>query len=314
MSKIYFLRGKKVMLDRDLAELYGVSTKRLNEQVKRNIHRFPEDFMFLLTQDEVQSLRSQIATSNDGRGGRRTIPFAFTEHGAVMLASVLNSIKAVQTSILVVRAFVKIREILSNQLGLRQKFTELEEKFLLHDKTQKQQFDEVFRAINNLLEAPKPIPVLELIKASENDQIEFKAGFRGPLEPSAVNKEIEYAVLKTLAGFLNSKGGTLLIGIDDSGRVVGIEKGPFPNRDKMLQHLTNQIRSKLGAHAHQYIRISVETIQKKEIIRIDCNRSYDPVYLKHKDGQKFYIRSGSCTNELPVHEVHGYIKTRFEKA
>jgi hypothetical protein len=99
ISKIYHLRGHKVMLDVDLAELYQVDTKRLNEQVRRNIERFPEDFMFQLTENEWESLRSQFATSNVGRGGRRYLPFAFTEHGVLMLSSVLSSDRAIQVNI-----------------------------------------------------------------------------------------------------------------------------------------------------------------------------------------------------------------------
>ncbi len=98
-SKILFLRGEKVIMDSDLAALYGVPTKRLNEQIKRNHERFPPDFMFQLTAEEVDGLRSQIATTNKGSGGRRYKPYAFTEHGAIMAASVLNSERAVQTSI-----------------------------------------------------------------------------------------------------------------------------------------------------------------------------------------------------------------------
>src|SRR5436190_2210883 len=114
--QIYFFRGHKVMLDTDLA-LYGVSTKRLNEQVKRNRDRFPEDFMFQLTEEEAITLRSQIATSNK-RGGRRTLPYVFTEHGAVMLASVLNNPIAVRASVQVVRAFVRLREMLATHKEL----------------------------------------------------------------------------------------------------------------------------------------------------------------------------------------------------
>jgi ORF6N domain len=114
---ILFIRGEKVMLDADLAVLYGVS-KRLNEQVKRNIRRFPRDFMVRLTEVESRRLRSQIATSNRGRGGRRTRPYAFTEHGAIMLASVLNSDVAIQGSIQVVRAFVRLRRLLASHADL----------------------------------------------------------------------------------------------------------------------------------------------------------------------------------------------------
>jgi ORF6N domain len=114
-SRIRYLRNHKVILDTDLAELYGVSVKRLNEQVKRNRERFPTDFLFRLTAKEHEALRSQIATSNRGRGGRRFAPYAFTEHGAIMAATVLNSERAVEMSVFVVRAFVRLRETLATK-------------------------------------------------------------------------------------------------------------------------------------------------------------------------------------------------------
>jgi len=117
--RIYVIRGQKVMLDNDLAELYQVPTFRLNEAVKRNLDRFSEDFMFQLTSGEAQSLTSQIAMSKPtGRGGRRTLPYAFTEHGVAMLSSVLNSQRAVQMNILIIRAFVKLRELLATHKAL----------------------------------------------------------------------------------------------------------------------------------------------------------------------------------------------------
>lgn len=125
-QRIYLLRGQKVMLDSDLAELYRVPTFRLNEAVKRNQERFPEDFMFQLLKEEAASLTSQIAMSNKGRGGRRTLPYAFTEHGVAMLSSVLNSERAVQMNILIVRAFVKLREVLATHRDLARKMERLE--------------------------------------------------------------------------------------------------------------------------------------------------------------------------------------------
>ena len=133
-NKILFLRGEKVILDSDLAALYGVPTKRLNEQIKRNQERFPPDFMFQLTAKEAESLRSQIATTNKVRGGRRYKPYAFTEHGAIMAASVLNSERAVQTSIYVVRAFVKLRQMLAPYKEFMGKLDQLEKKLQTHDK------------------------------------------------------------------------------------------------------------------------------------------------------------------------------------
>ena len=133
-SRILFIRNQKVILDSDLAALYGVPTKRLNERIKRNRERFPSDFMFQLTVEEAEGLRSQFATSKKGRGGRRYKPYAFTEHGAIMAASVLNSERAVQASIYVVRAFVKLRLMLAPYKELMGKLDQLEKKLQTHDK------------------------------------------------------------------------------------------------------------------------------------------------------------------------------------
>lgn len=124
--RIYVIRRQKVMIDSDLAELYLVPTKRLNEAVKRNASRFPADFMFQLTGNESEALRSQIATSNTGRGGRRFLPYGFTEHGVAMLSSVLNSERAVQMNILIIRAFVKLRGLLASHQDLARRVEKLE--------------------------------------------------------------------------------------------------------------------------------------------------------------------------------------------
>jgi hypothetical protein len=147
-SRILSLRGHKVMIDADLAEIYGVPTKRLNEQVKRNIERFPVDFMFQLNEEEAENLRSQFATSSASHGGRRTRPYAFTEHGAIMAANVLNSPQAVEMSVFVVRAFVKLREMLIAHKDLELKLAALEMKY-------DTQFKVVFDAIRQLMIAPE---------------------------------------------------------------------------------------------------------------------------------------------------------------
>ena len=137
-DKIYTLRGKRVMLDSDLAELYGVTTSRLNEQVNRNLDRFPEDFAFRLEKQEVTNLMSQIATSSlpeQGHGGRRKPPRVFTEHGAIMAASVLNSATAVEVSVYVVRAFVKLRELTHSQREIQKKLDTIEKKVAGHDES-----------------------------------------------------------------------------------------------------------------------------------------------------------------------------------
>jgi len=151
-SKIYLIRGHKVMLDSDLAELYGVETRALVQAVKRNIGRFPQDFMFQLNNQEVITLRSQIVISKSGKGGRRFIPYVFTEQGVAMLSSVLNSERAILVNIAIMRAFVKLREILSVNKELAHKLAQLERKIEKHDTEIKVIFD----AIRQLMAAPEP--------------------------------------------------------------------------------------------------------------------------------------------------------------
>jgi hypothetical protein len=146
-SRIFFLRHRRVILDTDLAALYGVTVKRLNQQVKRNKERFPSDFMFQLTSKEHKILRLQIATSKKGSGGRRYLPNVFTEHGAIMAATVLNSERAVQVSVFVVRAFVRLREMLATNRKLASKVDELEKRMDSHDGT----IQDVIDAIRELM-------------------------------------------------------------------------------------------------------------------------------------------------------------------
>jgi hypothetical protein len=148
---ILLIRGHKVILDRDLAELYGVETRTLVQAVKRNLKRFPDDFMFQLTPEEEEVLRSQIVISKSGRGGRRYLPHAFTEQGVAMLSSVLRSDRAIEVNIAIMRAFVRLREILSTHKELASKLDELERKLGEHD----QKFQVVFEAIRQLM-APTP--------------------------------------------------------------------------------------------------------------------------------------------------------------
>ena len=134
-NKIYFIRSQKVMLDFDLASLYEVETKRLNEQVKRNLSRFPIDFMFKLTENEYNSLRSQFATLKKGRGEhQKYLPFAFTEHGVLMLSSVLKSDKAIQTNIQIMRIFTKVRQMLQDTTEIKVDILQIQKKLENHDK------------------------------------------------------------------------------------------------------------------------------------------------------------------------------------
>jgi hypothetical protein len=149
-SRILFIRGQKVMLDADLARLYEVETRALVQAVKRNIERFPGDFMFQLTQDEFDFLRSQSVISNpEGRGGRRYLPYAFTEQGVAMLSSVLRSDRAIHVNIEIMRAFVRLRRMLASHKELAQKLAALEKKY-------DSQFRVVFDAIRELMTPPEP--------------------------------------------------------------------------------------------------------------------------------------------------------------
>ena len=160
LSKIYYVRDLKVMIDSDLAELYGVETRRLNEQVKRNLSRFPGDFMFQLTDDEFNNLKSQIATSS--WGGRRKPPFVFTEHGVLMLSSVLNSDRAIKVNIQIMRIFTKVRQLLADNLSVRIEIEEIKKKLANQDKN--------IELVFNYLD--------ELIEKQENQEFRREIGFK----------------------------------------------------------------------------------------------------------------------------------------
>jgi phage regulator Rha-like protein len=150
IQKIFVIHGQKVMLDSDLAVLYGVETKVLNQAVKRNTARFPKDFMFQLTKEELENLKSQFVTSSLKHGGRRKLPMVFTEHGVLMLSSVLKSERAIQVNIQIVRTFTKLREMLSQYKDLKGKIEEIEKKY-------NHRFKVVFDTLKHLLkEDEKP--------------------------------------------------------------------------------------------------------------------------------------------------------------
>jgi hypothetical protein len=148
-SRIYLIRGEKVMLDSDLAELYGVSTKVLNQAVLRNAERFPSDFMFQLTWQEFGNLKSQSVTSSSGHGGRRKLPLVFTEQGVAMLSGLLNSPRAISVNVAIMRTFVRLRQLIGSHADLARKLAELESKY-------DDQFRAVFDAIRELMSPAMP--------------------------------------------------------------------------------------------------------------------------------------------------------------
>jgi len=171
--KIYIIRGQKVMLDGDMAKLYQVPTKRLNEAIKRNLSRFPDDFMFQLTQDELINWRSQIATSNPAaKMGLRRPPYAFTEHGVAMLSSVLSSKRAVELNILIIRAFVRLREYLATHKDLARKLKDVERTQQVHSA----QIQRIYDYIQELLEPPRDHPRRRIGFASPEDQNPGRSG------------------------------------------------------------------------------------------------------------------------------------------
>ncbi|MBU9888668.1 MAG: ORF6N domain-containing protein [Candidatus Omnitrophica bacterium] len=150
-ASIYFMRGQRVMLDSDLAKLYGVKTKSLNLAVKRNKSRFPEDFLFQLTKEETAVLRFQIETSKDARGGRRYLPYVFTEQGVAMLSSVLKSVRAIQMNIAIMRTFVRLRELLTTDKELAHKLAALERKIGTHDEA----IRDILTAVRQMMAPPE---------------------------------------------------------------------------------------------------------------------------------------------------------------
>ena len=156
-QRILFVRGQRVMLDSDLAKLYGVPTKRLNEQVRRNTPRFPNDFMFRLTAEEAVNLMSHFATSSLGWGGHRKLPLVFTQEGVAMLSGILRSERAIQVNIAIMRAFVRLREVLSTHSELAKRLEQAESRLADHDAVLGQHADEiraVFEAIRQLIQPP----------------------------------------------------------------------------------------------------------------------------------------------------------------
>jgi phage regulator Rha-like protein len=170
-SVILLIRGERVILDTHLASIYVIPTFRLNEAIKRNRHRFPDDFLFQLTKAEHKALRSQIAISKNARGGRRTLPYAFTEHGAVMAANILKSNRAVQMSIFVVRAFIRMRHTLAQNRALSDKLDELEKKLTNRLDVHEKAILHVLKELRRLMEPPQlPEPKRRPIGFGKEDE------------------------------------------------------------------------------------------------------------------------------------------------
>ncbi|MFT4662025.1 MAG: CRP-like cAMP-binding protein [Patiriisocius sp.] len=153
---------------------------------------------------------------------------------------------------------------------------------------------------------------LSLIQNGEDNSVEFKSTLRLNIHTNEFDKRIELACLKTIAAFLNSSGGTLLIGVDDSGQLLGLENDRFKNTDKMMLHVTSLVKSSMGELNNQYIKIQHVTINEQELVRVDCRPARSPVYLKWQNDEYFYTRSGPSTAELNLSSIYTYISDRFK--
>jgi len=158
-----------------------------------------------------------------------------------------------------------------------------------------------------------PDEVLGLIKKGENEKLEFKSTLRFNLHTNEIDKRIEYAVIKTIASFLNSEGGTLLVGVSDNGEIIGIEKDKFQNNDKFNLHLTNLIKEKIGKEFLPYLRSELILVEGKNILKVDCFKSDKPVFVKSDKNEEFFVRAGPTNVQIIGRELIEYIKNNFKK-
>lgn len=169
------------------------------------------------------------------------------------------------------------------------------------------------KRITNYLRSKEQISTKEIIERGESDYVEFKSTLRWNLHSTKKDKVIENASLKTIAAFMNTSGGTLIVGVADEGTILGLETDKFENHDKLLLHLTKIIKDRIGSLFIKFLHFSIEKINGKDILRIDCSPSTIPAYLKDGNVEYFYIRTGPSTTNLRLSKVYVYIKERFDK-
>ncbi|MCI5083130.1 MAG: putative DNA binding domain-containing protein [Saprospiraceae bacterium] len=167
------------------------------------------------------------------------------------------------------------------------------------------------KKVTNYLRTREHISTKELIENGENDFVEFKASLRWNADKQQKDRLVEHAVIKTLAAFMNTKGGTLLIGVQDDGTVVGIGQDRFDNYDKMLLHLTKIIKERIGTLFIEFLKFDVETIEEEYVLRIDCEAASTPAYVRERNEEIFYVRTGPSTTHLKTSRVFDYIRRRF---
>ena len=169
------------------------------------------------------------------------------------------------------------------------------------------------KRITNYLRSKEQISTKEIIELGENDQVEFKSTLRWNLYAQKKDKAIEKAALKTLVAFMNTKGGTLIIGVADDGTILGLEKDKFANHDKLLLHLTKIVQERIGTLVMKFLQFSIEQVNQKDILRIDCQPATSPAYFLDGNREHFFIRTGPSTTDLRLSKVYPYIRDRFEQ-
>ena len=167
------------------------------------------------------------------------------------------------------------------------------------------------KRLTTYLRSKEQISTEEIIHNGENDQVEFKSTLRWNLFSNKKDPKLEHASLKTIAAFMNTHGGILLIGVADNGEILGLKNDQFPNHDKLLLHLTKLIKDKIGPTFTSYLHFSIENIGEKHLLRIDCQPAPKPAYLQDSQQGYFYIRTGPASTALPLAKVYGYIRERF---
>lgn len=170
------------------------------------------------------------------------------------------------------------------------------------------------KKITSYLRSKEQISTRELLEIGENDHVEYKSSLRWNMHIDKRDKKIEHASLKTIAAFLNSEGGTLLIGVADDSSIIGMESDDFENNDRLLLHITKLIKDRISPLHTKYIHLSIETIEEKSVLRVDCKASNSPAYLNDGKEEHLYIRTGPATTDLKVSEIYPYIKSRFYSA
>ncbi|MAT39231.1 MAG: hypothetical protein CL946_06475 [Ectothiorhodospiraceae bacterium] len=170
---------------------------------------------------------------------------------------------------------------------------------------------ELARLVTTYLRSVRHTSTRALVADGESDYVEFKASVRWNHHQRKKDREIEHAAMKSIAAFMNSRGGTLIFGIADSGKIIGLDEDRFGNDDKLLLHMANLIKEQIGAYFMNYVHMQVEDLNGKKILRVDVSPSDAPAYMEHNQVEKFYIRTGPATTNLPVSEVYDYITRRF---